>query len=72
MVSHTALLNVEVESVGLANVEFIGIHIAVSHTRNAQVAISSVTTMTHVQLPAGYVCNKARRINEMVIGTRLR
>lgn len=72
MVSQTALPNDDVDSLGCDEATSLGNHIAASQARNAQVATSSVTTITQDQLPAGYVCNKARRMKEIVIGTRFR
>jgi hypothetical protein len=72
IVNHIALLTVDIDEVDRVGTEFIGNHMPFSHARNDHVAISSIINMTHDQLPAGYVCRKARRINETVIGTRLR
>ena len=72
MVSHIALLNVEVDKFDRVEMELIGNHILFSQIRNDQVETSNIIIITHVQLLAGYVCKKARRIKEIVIGTRLR
>jgi len=71
-VNHNELLNVEADEVDRDTEEFIGSHIPFSHARNDQVEISNIIIMAQIQLLAGYVCRKARRINEIVIGTRLR
>lgn len=67
-----ALLNVEVDEFNRVDGVFIGSHILLSHARNDHVEISSIAVITQTQLPAGYVCKNDRRINEIVIGTRLR
>ncbi len=66
------MLNVEADGVGRVDELLIGNHIRFSHTLNDQVEISNMIIIAQIQLAAGYVCKKARRINETVIGTRLR
>ena len=72
MVNHSALLTVDTDDADCVGEELIGSHIPFSHARRDQVVITNIITMTHVQLPAGYVCRKARSMNEIVIGTLLR
>ena len=72
MVNHSASLNVAPEAADLIDEEFVGSQVAFSHTCMDQLVISKIMAMTHDQLITGYVCKKARRINEIVIGTRFR
>jgi len=72
IVNHTELLNVDADVVDCNGEELIGSLIPFSHACSTQLAISNVVIIAHGQLPAGYVRGKAQRINEMIIGTRLR
>ncbi len=53
MVSHVALINVDVDTVGRDGEELIGIHIPFSHACIDQLAISKVVTITQDQHAAG-------------------
>jgi hypothetical protein len=72
MVSHVALTNVDVDPFGRDLEELIGIHIPFSHACVVQLAMNKVVTITQDQHEAGCAWRKARRMNEIVIGTRFR
>jgi hypothetical protein len=72
MVNHVALMNVDMGAASRDGEELTGIHIPFSHACIDQLATSKVVTITQDQHEAGYVWRKARRMNEIVIGTRFR
>lgn len=72
MVYHNASLTVEIGESGLVGEKLIGNQTAFSHARNDHVDMINVTNITHVQLIAGYIVRNARKIKDIVIGTRFK